>query len=118
MVGDALVGDSEYLEEEEEKESLADPLTPPPPPAEDENGQEEEEEGDEGEEGESSGQAPPSPVAVPVGQCHPVLTWFKADDVWDVPKGGVYLTLESGFCSGGPLAVALTDLLAQLLKVR
>ena len=37
MVGDALVGDSEYLEEEEEKESLADPLTPPPPPAEDEH---------------------------------------------------------------------------------
>lgn len=110
LVGDAILGDSEYVEADEEKESQPGPHTPPP--VDEKEGDEDEEE-----EEEESADQPPTPIAVPVGQGHPVLTWFKGDDVWSVPKGGVYLTLESGFCSGGPLAVALTDLLAQLLKV-
>ena len=117
LVGDAVLGDSDYVEADEEKESQPDPNTPPPPVDDNEEGDGEEEEGEE-EEGEESADQPPSPVSVPVGQGHPVLMWFKGDDLWGVPKGGVYLTLDSGFCSGGPLAVALMDLLAQLLKVR
>lgn len=78
----------------------------------------EEEEGEDGEESavpQESATSPPSlsnpPVEVPA-----VLTWLKGDDVWRVPKGCVSLTLESSLCGISPRTVALTDLLAQLVK--